>query len=49
MRSGFLGLLSGDGQVILGDLMTAFLYQHGMRHLGEIEHGRALIGLQGVG
>jgi hypothetical protein len=49
MRGGFIGLLAGDGQVYLGDLMTTFLYQHGMRHLGEIEHGRALVGLQGVG
>lgn len=49
LRGGFIALLAGDGHVLLGDLMTAFLYQHGMRHLGEIEHARALVGLQGVG
>ena len=49
LRGGFIALLAGDGPVLLGDLMTTFLYQHGMRHLGEIEHGRALVGLQGVG
>jgi hypothetical protein len=49
LRGGFINLLAGDGPVILGDLMTTFLYQHGMRHLGEIEHSRALVGLQGVG
>ena len=49
LRGGFIALLAGEGPVLLGDLMTTFLYQHGMRHLGEIEHGRALVGLQGVG
>jgi hypothetical protein len=48
-RGGFIGLLAGDGPVLLGDLMDVFLYQHGMRHLGEIEHARSLVGLQGVG
>jgi hypothetical protein len=49
LRGGFIALIAGEGPVLLGDLMTTFLYQHGMRHLGEIEHGRALVGLQGVG
>lgn len=49
MAGGFIDYLAGDGAVILGDLMDTFLYQHGMRHLGEIEHARSLVGLQGVG
>ncbi len=49
IRGGFLGYLAGDGPVVLGDMMDVFLYQHGMRHLGEIEHARSLVGLQGVG
>lgn len=49
MKGGFIALLAGDGAVLLGDLMDVFLYQHGMRHLGEIEHARSLVGLQGVG
>jgi hypothetical protein len=48
-KGGFLDYLIGDGQVRLGDLMDVLLYQHGMRHLGEIEHARSLVGLQGVG
>jgi hypothetical protein len=49
MKGGFIDALAGDGPVILGDLMDTFLYQHGMRHLGEIEHARSLVNLQGVG
>jgi hypothetical protein len=48
VRGGFLGHLAGDGPVLLGDLIEVFVYQHGMRHLGEIEHARSLVGLQGV-
>lgn len=48
-RGGFLDELVGDGPVMLGDFMDVLLYQHGMRHLGEIEHARSLVGLQGVG
>jgi hypothetical protein len=49
MKGGFIHLLAGNGPVLLGDLMDVFLYQHGVRHLGEIEHARSLVGLQGVG
>lgn len=49
MQGGFVGLLAGDGPVLLGDLLDSVLYQHGMRHIGEIEHARALVGLGGVG
>ena len=49
LKGGFIAHLAGDGPVYLGDLMDVFLYQHGMRHLGEIEHARSLVGLQGVG
>lgn len=48
-KGGFIGYLAGDDPILLGDLMDALLYQHGMRHLGEIEHGRSLVGLQGNG
>lgn len=30
------------------DAMECFVYQHGLRHMGEVEHGRALVGLQGM-
>lgn len=30
------------------EVVECFVYQHGLRHMGEIEHGRALVGLQGM-
>jgi DinB superfamily len=48
MRGGFLSKLAGDGPVRLGDMMDVVLYQHGMRHLGEVEHARSLVGLGGL-
>ena len=30
------------------DVLECFVYQHGLRHMGEIEHGRALVGLGGL-
>jgi hypothetical protein len=48
LKGGFLDLVVGDNPVTLGDLLDVFVSQHGIRHLGEIEHARALVGLQGV-
>jgi hypothetical protein len=28
--------------------MECWWYQHGLRHMGEIEHARALVGLYGM-
>ena len=30
------------------DALECWIYQHGLRHMGEIEHGRALVGLEGM-
>ena len=30
------------------DALECFVYQHGLRHMGEVEHGRALVGLGGM-
>jgi hypothetical protein len=30
------------------DVIECWVYQHGLRHMGEIEHGRALVGLGGM-
>ena len=46
---GFLHALVGDGQVRLGDYLEVVIYHHALRHLGELEHARALVGLRGVG
>lgn len=48
LRGGFMAALAGDGPVLLGDMMDVVLYQHGMRHLGELEHARSLVGLGGL-
>ena len=48
-RESFLGKMVGDGEgVPLGSLLEAIVFQHGIRHLGELDHARALIGLKGV-
>jgi hypothetical protein len=36
-----------DGLTVL-DAVECWIYQHGLRHMGEIEHARALVGLQGM-
>ena len=36
-----------DGITVL-DGTECWMYQHGLRHMGEIEHGRALVGLGGM-
>lgn len=49
MHGSFVSRLVEDGEgVPLAVLLEAFLFQHGMRHLGELEHARALIGLKGM-
>jgi hypothetical protein len=30
------------------DGLECWIYQHGLRHMGEVEHARALVGLQGM-
>ena len=46
---GFLALLTGSAErVSVIDVLEAWIYQHGIRHVGELEHARALVGLRGV-
>jgi hypothetical protein len=49
LHGGFLHRLVGDGPVTIGDHLEVVLYHHALRHLGELEHARALVGLRGVG
>ncbi len=37
-----------SGPVAVWQALEAYIFQHAARHLGEIEHGRALVGLGGV-
>jgi hypothetical protein len=49
MAGSFLAFMVGpEGPARLIDVVEAFIYQHAIRHLGEIDHARALVGLGGV-
>lgn len=48
MKGSFLFALVPSGPIRLLDAVEAYLFQHASRHLGEIEHARALVGLGGV-
>ena len=37
-----------DEQILRVDGVECWTYQHGIRHLGELEHARALVGLGGM-
>lgn len=30
------------------EVLECLVYQHGLRHMGELEHARALVGLRGM-
>ena len=45
----FCGIVVGPGNPIRKlEVLECFVYQHGLRHMGEVEHGRALVGLGGM-
>jgi hypothetical protein len=44
----FIALLVPEGDFLVSDVCEAFLFQHAVRHLGELEHARALVGLGGL-
>ncbi|MCU1374205.1 MAG: hypothetical protein JWO68_1491 [Actinomycetia bacterium] len=48
IASTFSALVAGDAGITRLDAAECWIYQHGLRHLGEIEHARALVGLQGM-
>lgn len=49
MQNIFCALVIGPGAPLRKlDVLECFVYQHGLRHMGEVEHGRALVGLQGM-
>ena len=49
MQNIFCGIVVGPGNPIRKlEVLECFVYQHGLRHMGEIEHGRALVGLSGM-
>ena len=40
--------VGGSNGITRMDATECWIYQHGLRHMGEIEHARALVGLQGM-
>jgi len=49
MQNIFCAIVIGPGAPLRKlDVIECFIYQHGLRHMGEIEHGRALVGLGGM-
>lgn len=44
----FSARVAGDGGLTRRDGVECWIYQHGLRHMGEVEHARALVGLQGM-
>jgi hypothetical protein len=48
VKVAFIALLVPEGDCLVSDVCEAFLFQHAVRHLGELEHARALVGLGGL-
>jgi hypothetical protein len=44
----FSARVGGDAGITRSDALECWVYQHALRHLGEIEHARALVGLGGM-
>jgi len=44
----FSARVGGDAGITRSDALECWIYQHAVRHLGEIEHARALVGLGGM-
>lgn len=44
----FSARVGGDAGITRSDAIESWIYQHGLRHMGEIEHARALVGLGGM-
>jgi hypothetical protein len=48
LASTFSARVAGDEGITRLVGIECWIYQHGLRHMGEIEHARALVGLQGM-
>ncbi|HQT99995.1 MAG TPA: hypothetical protein PLG60_05770 [Acidimicrobiales bacterium] len=44
----FSARLGGEDGITRSDALESWIYQHALRHMGEIEHARALVGLSGM-
>lgn len=48
IASTYSARVAGEAGITRLDGLECWIYQHGLRHMGEIEHARALVGLQGM-
>jgi hypothetical protein len=48
LKGSFLALIVPEGEIRVADVCEAYIFQHAVRHLGELEHARALVGLGGL-
>ncbi|MGO9198299.1 MAG: hypothetical protein ACLQK4_14360 [Acidimicrobiales bacterium] len=48
IASTFSARVAGETGITRLDGVECWVYQHGLRHMGEVEHARALVGLQGM-
>jgi hypothetical protein len=44
----FSARVGGEDGISRSDAIECWIYQHALRHMGEIEHARALVGLSGM-
>ena len=48
IASTFSARVAGEEGITVAVGIECWIYQHGMRHMGEIEHARAFVGLRGM-
>jgi hypothetical protein len=48
IASTYSARVAGPDGIMRLDGIECWIYQHGLRHMGEIEHARALVGLGGM-
>ena len=48
IASTYSARVAGEAGITRLDATECWIYQHGLRHMGEIEHARALVGLEGM-
>lgn len=48
IASTFSARVAGQAGLTRLDAIECWIYQHGLRHMGEVEHARALVGLGGM-
>jgi len=44
----FSARVGGERGITRSDALECWIYQHALRHMGEIEHARSLVGLSGM-